>query len=66
MGRDSERGARSRGEAPPTVPAGGQAEIETFSDDVWTSPRRPAVLRVVLCDGRGGVAFAGYAVRIAP
>jgi len=45
----------------------GEAETETFADDVWTTPEAgPAYLWVVVRDSRGGVAFAGYTVTIAP
>lgn len=45
----------------------GEAETETFADDVWTTPDAgPAYLWVVVRDSRGGLAFAGYAVTIAP
>lgn len=45
----------------------GEAETETFADDVWTTPDAgPAYLWVVLRDSRGGVAFAGYTVAIGP
>ncbi|HEX3758297.1 MAG TPA: hypothetical protein VHW23_06305 [Kofleriaceae bacterium] len=45
----------------------GETETETFADDIWTTPDAgPAYLWVVLRDTRGGVAFAGYAVAIAP
>jgi hypothetical protein len=45
----------------------GEAEAETFADDVWTTPDAgPAYLWVVVRDSRGGLAFAGYAVTIAP
>jgi hypothetical protein len=43
------------------------AETETFADDVWTTPDAgPAYLWVVIRDSRGGLAFAGHAVTIAP
>lgn len=45
----------------------GEDETETFADGVGTTPDAgPAYLWVVLRDSRGGVAFAGHAVRIAP
>jgi hypothetical protein len=45
----------------------GEAETETFADNVWTTPDPgPAQLWVVLRDSRGGVAFASYAIAIAP
>ena len=45
----------------------GETETEAFADDVWTTPDAgPAYLWVVLRDSRGGVAFAGHAVTIAP
>lgn len=44
----------------------GADEMETFADDVWTTPDTPgpAHLWVVVRDSRGGVAFAGYDVTI--
>jgi hypothetical protein len=45
----------------------GEAETETFADDVWTTPDAgPAYLWVVVRDSRGGVAFAGYTVDVHP
>ena len=45
----------------------GEADTETFTDDVWTTPDTgPAYLWVVVRDSRGGVAFAGYTLSIAP
>jgi hypothetical protein len=45
----------------------GEDDTETFADDVWTTPGPgPAQLWVVVRDSRGGVAFAGYAITIAP
>src|SRR5262249_58432488 len=44
-----------------------ETDTETFADDVWTTPDAgPAYLWVVVRDSRGGVAFAGQAVTIAP
>jgi hypothetical protein len=45
----------------------GEADTASFADDVWTTPEPgPAYLWVVVRDSRGGVAFAGYTVAIAP
>jgi len=45
----------------------GEAETETFADNVWTTPGAgPAYLWVVLRDSRGGIAFAGYPISITP
>ncbi len=38
-----------------------------FADDVWTTPEPgPAYLWVVVRDSRGGVAFPGHSITIAP
>jgi hypothetical protein len=43
----------------------GEAETETFADDVWTTPDSgPAYLWVVVRDSRGGVAFASYPITV--
>jgi hypothetical protein len=45
----------------------GEADTETFADDVWTTPDAgPAYLWVVVRDSRGGVAFAAHALTIVP
>lgn len=45
----------------------GEADTAAFADDVWTTPDPgPAYLWVVVRDSRGGVAFAAYAITIAP
>ena len=45
----------------------GEAETESFADNVWRTPDGgQAYLWVVLRDSRGGVAFAGYKITIAP
>jgi hypothetical protein len=61
------RGSPAAGAPASDTPGRGEAEIETFADDAWTTPDAgPPYLWVVLRDSRGGVAFAGYAVTIAP
>lgn len=45
----------------------GEAEDQSFADDVWTTPDPgPANLWVVVRDSRGGVAFASYPIAITP
>ncbi len=35
-------------------------ELETYADNIWTTPDGPAHLWVVVRDSRGGVGFAGF------